>query len=101
MEVNIHHAKTNLSKLIFRVEAGEESLIARNGKPVARLVPVESTARKFYKPGTLKGCLRVPADFLEPGAVADREIEALFNLNPILSNQPTRTGRRNAKRNMQ
>ena len=46
MEVNIHHAKTNLSRLILRVEAGEEVLIARNGKPVARLVPVASATRK-------------------------------------------------------
>ena len=41
MEVNIHHAKTNLSKLIAAVEDGEEVIIARNGKPVARLVRAE------------------------------------------------------------
>jgi prevent-host-death family protein len=40
MEVNIHHAKTHLSKLLQRVEAGEEIIIARDGVPVARLVPV-------------------------------------------------------------
>jgi prevent-host-death family protein len=40
MEVNIHHAKTHLSKLLQRVEAGEEITIARDGVPVARLVPV-------------------------------------------------------------
>ncbi len=41
MEVNIHHAKTHLSKLLQRVEAGEEVTIARDGVPVARLVPIE------------------------------------------------------------
>ena len=39
-EVNIHEAKTHLSKLLRRVTAGEEIVIARAGKPVARLVPV-------------------------------------------------------------
>jgi prevent-host-death family protein len=38
---NIHNAKTNLSKLIERAEAGEEVVIARNGKPAVRLTPVE------------------------------------------------------------
>ena len=41
MIVNIHAAKTNLSKLIERAEAGEEVVIARNGKPAVRLAPVE------------------------------------------------------------
>ena len=39
--VNIHEAKTNLSRLLARVEAGEEVVIARNGKPVARLERVQ------------------------------------------------------------
>jgi prevent-host-death family protein len=42
MIVNIHAAKTNLSKLIERAEAGEEVVIARNGKPAVRLAPVKS-----------------------------------------------------------
>ena len=41
MIVNIHAAKTNLSKLIERAEAGEEVVIARNGKPAVRLAPVD------------------------------------------------------------
>lgn len=41
MEVNIHHAKTNLSKLIAAAESGEEVIIARNGKPAVKLVVVE------------------------------------------------------------
>jgi prevent-host-death family protein len=96
VEVNVHHAKTNLSKLLFRVEAGEEILIARNGKPVARLVPVETSRRKVYKPGALKGRLRVPPDFLEPGAEADQAIEDLFNLGPVLSEKSPRPRRRRA-----
>lgn len=42
MEVNIHHAKTNLSKLIAAAESGEEVIIARNGKPAVKLVVVDS-----------------------------------------------------------
>lgn len=44
MIANIHHAKTNLSKLIERAEAGEEVIIARNGKPVARLTGLGTSA---------------------------------------------------------
>ena len=40
--VNVHEAKTNLSRLLKRAEAGEDVVIARNGKPVARLTPVRS-----------------------------------------------------------
>ena len=42
--VNVHEAKTHLSRLLARVEAGEEVTIARNGKPVARLVRCKSAA---------------------------------------------------------
>jgi prevent-host-death family protein len=98
MEVNIHRAKTNLSQLIFRVEAGEEILIARNGKPVARLVPVEAARRKLYKPGALRGRLRVPSDFLVSRAEADRETEELFNLGSILSAESDRPGKRRPKK---
>ncbi len=45
-EVNVHDAKTNLSKLLQRVEAGEEITIARAGHPVARLVPVRDPHRR-------------------------------------------------------
>jgi prevent-host-death family protein len=98
MEVNIHHAKTNLSKLIFRVEAGEEILIARNGKPVARLVPVEVSRRKLYRPGALRGRLHVPSDFLEPHSEADRETAELFNLGAIVSAKPAKPRKRRPKK---
>lgn len=94
MEVNIHHAKTNLSRLILRVEAGEEVLIARNGKPVARLVPVGSAPRKRYKPGVLKGRLIVPPDFLDPNTNANRQIEELFTLSPIQPKTSTKAQKR-------
>ena len=44
--VNVHEAKTNLSRLLAQVEAGEDVVIARNGKPVARLVELQPKARK-------------------------------------------------------
>jgi prevent-host-death family protein len=53
-QVNIHEAKTHFSKLVERVEAGEEIVIARSGRPVARLVPVERT-REPRKLGQLTG----------------------------------------------
>lgn len=46
MEVNVHHAKTNLSRLISAVENGEEVIIARNGKPAVKLVKILPPARK-------------------------------------------------------
>lgn len=49
MEVNIHHAKTYLSKLIAAVESGEEVIIARNGKPAVRLVQVAPPVHKSRK----------------------------------------------------
>jgi prevent-host-death family protein len=53
--VNVHEAKTNLSKLLERAHAGEEVIIAKGGKPYARLCPLESTPPR--KPGFLKGTL--------------------------------------------
>lgn len=52
--VKIHEAKTNLSKLIARAEAGEEIVIARDDKPVVRLVVIEAPKKKRV-PGSMKG----------------------------------------------
>jgi prevent-host-death family protein len=49
-EVNVHEAKTHLSRLLLRVEAGEEVLILRAGKPVARLVPASRGRRDCTEP---------------------------------------------------
>jgi prevent-host-death family protein len=63
--VTIHQAKTNLSKLIQKVAAGEEVIIARGAKPVARLVPIGEVKGKRL-PGALKGTLLVGPEFFEP-----------------------------------
>jgi prevent-host-death family protein len=65
--VNIHAAKTHLSRLIDAAAAGEEILIARAGKPVARLVPLQDTPVKPRRQlGLLAGKLHVPRDFDAP-----------------------------------
>ncbi|MFL5798914.1 MAG: type II toxin-antitoxin system Phd/YefM family antitoxin [Actinomycetota bacterium] len=61
--MNIHDAKTNFSKLIRRVMAGEEITIARAGKPVARLVPIDD--RRKRAPGALEGKIWMAPDFDE------------------------------------
>jgi prevent-host-death family protein len=63
--LNIHAAKTHLSRLIENVAEGEEIVIAKAGRPVARLVPIEKPAGK-RKLGVLKGRLRIPPDFDVP-----------------------------------
>ena len=60
--VNIHEAKTQLSKLI---SAGEEVIIARYGEPVARLVPIRPPVAKRV-PGSARGKFTVPPQFFEP-----------------------------------
>ena len=64
-QVNIHPAKTELSKLVERVVAGEEVAIARDGKPVAKLVPL-NRGRGRRKLGFLDGKFRIPNDFNKP-----------------------------------
>ena len=63
--MTIHQAKTNLSRLIRKASEGEEVVIARGSKPVARLVPVGEVKGK-RRPGSLKGRLRVGPEFFEP-----------------------------------
>jgi len=65
LTVNMHEAKTQLSKLVSQVQEGEEVLIARAGKPVARLTRVERKVepRRF---GTAKGKVRIGKDFDAP-----------------------------------
>ena len=64
-QVNIHEAKTELSKLVERAEAGEEIVIARAGKPAAKLVPV-TKSRGRRRLGLLDGKFRVPENFNAP-----------------------------------
>jgi prevent-host-death family protein len=72
-EVNIHEAKTHLSRLLLRVAGGEEIVIARAGKPVARLVPVEPKPQRVI--GQDDGLFEVPDDFDAP---LPDEVLALF-----------------------
>ena len=60
--VNIHEAKTHFSRLVERVEAGEEILIARAGRPVARLVPLRAVTQP-RRPGLWRGKVRIHPDF--------------------------------------
>ena len=65
--VNIHAAKTHLSRLVDAAAAGEEILIARAGRPVARLVPLQETSERPRRHlGRLAGQFTVPADFDAP-----------------------------------
>ncbi len=63
IEVNVHRAKTNLSQLLQRVEAGEEVVISRDGVPVARLVPLEGERQAGRRLGADRGLFAVPEDF--------------------------------------
>lgn len=65
MEVNIHQAKTHLSRLLQRVADGEEVIIARAGEPVARLVRIQPT-RTIRPLGMDEGSVQVAADFDAP-----------------------------------
>lgn len=81
-QVNVYEAKTQLSKLLEQVEAGDEIVIARHGKPVARLVPLQRTAAP-RELGTLRGKIWMAPDFDEP----DPELEELFYNGPIFPDE--------------
>jgi prevent-host-death family protein len=78
MRVNVGQAKTDLSKLLARVEAGEEIEIARDGVPVARLVRVEPStpgSRFLAAHGSLADSIAIGDDF----ELSDAEIDAMFD----------------------
>ena len=66
MKVNVHAAKTTLSKLIKAAQRGEEVFIAKADVPVARLVAVVGPEPPKREPGTWKGKLNLPDDFFDP-----------------------------------
>jgi prevent-host-death family protein len=70
-KVNIHEAKTQFSQLVDRAHAGEVIVVAKDGKPWARLVPLETPAAR--QPGLLRG-LRIDPAFDEP--LPDEELDA-------------------------
>lgn len=63
-QVNVYEAKTHLSQLLDRVEAGEEIIIGRAGRPVARLVPYRQI-RADRQPGAWRGRVQISQDFDE------------------------------------
>ena len=65
LKVNIHEAKTHFSKLLARVAKGEEIIISKAGKPVARLVPTEETLTKRIA-GSAKGTVIISDNFDAP-----------------------------------
>jgi prevent-host-death family protein len=83
MEVNVHQAKTQLSKLISAAESGEEVIIARNGKPAVKIVPVRAHAAKSRREmwGAWEGRVALPTD-AEWNAM-DKEIEDEMVNGPI------------------
>lgn len=70
--VTIHAAKTNLPRLVARAEAGEEILIARGNKPVAKLVPIPAKPKRVF--GSLRGRFTIGPEFFEP--LPPEELEA-------------------------
>lgn len=93
MQVNIHYAKTHLSKLIEQAENGEEVIVARNGKPVAKLTPV-AVAKPKSLLGALKGKMWISDDFNSPET--NKEIEDLFLNSPLFPEQSSRPRKKSA-----
>ena len=65
-QINIHEAKTHLSRLVERTARGEEIVIAKAGKPRAKLVPIAKPGAARRKPGRLKGKIWIADDFDAP-----------------------------------
>lgn len=64
-QVNIHEAKTHLSQLLARVQEGEEIIIAKAGRPIARLVPIRARPKR-RRPGSAEGKVVIAPDFDAP-----------------------------------
>ncbi|CAN7146353.1 type II toxin-antitoxin system Phd/YefM family antitoxin [Neorhizobium sp. LjRoot104] len=73
--VNIHEAKTHLSRLIEEAANGEAFVIAKAGKPLVKVVPLEEEPKKKRRVGFLKGQISVPDDF---DTMFAKEIEEMF-----------------------
>jgi prevent-host-death family protein len=73
--VNIHQAKTHLSRLLKDVEAGEEVMIQRNGKPIAQLVPIRE-AKLPRQPGMWAGQVEIKPEFNVP--MSDEELASFY-----------------------
>jgi prevent-host-death family protein len=73
--VNIHEAKTHLSRLVDKAAQGEEFVIAKAGKPLVKVVPLDTAARQGVRLGFLAGEISVPDDF---DTMGQEQIEQLF-----------------------
>ena len=77
--INIHDAKTHLSKLVEQAAGGEPFIIAKAGKPLVKVVPLEAPEpAQIKRIGFLAGQIAVPADFDRMG---EGEIERMFGLS--------------------
>jgi prevent-host-death family protein len=74
--VNIHEAKTHLSRLVDEAAKGEAFVIAKAGKPMVRVVPLEEEPKKKPRAGFLKGYAQIPDDF---NTMLAKEIEEMFH----------------------
>lgn len=83
-QINIHEAKTQLSKLVEEAAQGEEIIIAKAGKPVARLMPLATHECKKRTPGGMKGQIWLAEDFDAP---MDDEELALWYDAPLFPKQ--------------
>ena len=66
IKVNIHEAKTQLSKLIQQAISGEEVIIAKDGTPVIKLIPIQAEGLKRPAPGLYAGKITIMPDFDDP-----------------------------------
>ena len=73
VKVNVHEAKTNLSRLLAQVESGKDVVIARSGTPVARLVRVQKRGKRQF--GSMKGRIKIDDSFFDP--LLEDELAAL------------------------
>ena len=73
--VNIHNAKTNLSRLVDRAAKGEPFIIAKAGKPLVKVVPIDQPVSQARRVGFMTGQFSVPDDFDRMGS---EDIEQLF-----------------------
>jgi prevent-host-death family protein len=76
LQVNIHEAKAHLSMLVEKASKGEEFIIAKAGKPMVKVIPINPEPKPKRVGGFLKGHMTIPDDFDSMGS---EEIFALFN----------------------
>lgn len=94
LTVNVHQAKTNLSKLLSLSEQGESFIIAKAGKPVAKVVPIEAAEPKApQRIGFAKGMFTIPDDF---DTMFQQEIEAMFYESKLFPDEEEETGEKPA-----